>query len=254
MLIFSSPAIVLRRMDFGDFDLILTLFTKSDGKITVIAKSAKKSTRRFSGILEPFSTIDAICRRSKRKGMSVLQEASLVKAHPAIRTDFRKTAYAGYWAEIVIEWSEDGHEQPSLFELLDHVLEGLDQGWMPDEVLSLLFQIRFLRFAGMHPNLTHCRVCGAELEGMPGLLAPFDLAKGSLVCEKCKSPLSRPFFLSKRLLKQLQWTSEADLDAVGRIKWTPDTEREASHFLESFIPHHLGKSFRSLKVLRQLRQ
>ncbi len=254
MPVFSSPAIVLRRVDYGDFDLILTLFTQSDGKMAVIAKSAKKSVRRFSGVLELFCAIETVCRRGRGKGMPVLQEASLVNAHPCIRGDFMKTAYAGYWADIVSEWSEEGQGQPRLFELLFQVLEGLDQGWMPDEVLSLLFQIRFLKLAGLHPNLIRCRVCRTSMEAMPGAAVRFDLAKGALVCEKCLSSASRPIVLSKGLLKQLQWMSETDLEAVRRIRWTPGAQQEARDFLEAFVPHHLGKTLRSLKVLRQLRE
>jgi len=251
--VFSTPAIVLHRLDYGDFDRILTLFTLQEGKLTVMAKSAKKSVRRFPGTLELFCGIHAVCRRGRSGGMPLLQEASLISARPAIRGDFMKTAYAGYWAEIVHAWSEERHEQPSVFRLLDHVLESLDQGSMPDEVLSLLFQIRFLKLAGMHPNLTRCRSCGVLMEELPGSRHSFDLAKGTLVCDKCLNPRRRPITLSKGLLKQLQWISDADLESVGRMRWHPEAQREARGFLEAFIPHHLGKSLQSLKVLRQLR-
>jgi len=249
--VFSSPAIVLRRADYGDYDLIVTLFTQSEGKLAVIAKAAKKSTRRFSGVLELFSFIDAVCRRGK--GMPVLQEANLVNAHPGIRTDFKKTAYAGYWTEVVHAWSEEGHAQPVLFRLLAFVLDGLDRREMPEEVLSLIFQIRFLKLAGMQPNLTHCRGCRTPLEDMPGSNAAFELAKGALVCDKCKSTLTPSSILSKGLLKQLQWMADADLDAVRRIRWTPTAQEAAGRFLETFVPLHLGKPLRSLKVLKQLR-
>ncbi len=252
MSLFSSPAVVLRRRDFGDFDLILTLYARSEGKITVIAKSAKKSTRRFPGVLELFSVIHAVLRKGRRGAMPVLQEASLLKAHPIIRTDFKKTAYASYWAEIVDEWSEEGSAQPEMYHLLDHVLKGLDQGWAMDESLSLLFQIRFLRLSGMHPNLTHCRVCKAALEDLPGARVYFDLAKGAPVCHKCRSSRVKPYLLPKGLLKQLQWMAEADLDAARRIRWTGDALETASLFVEAFISHHVGKRFRSLKVLKQL--
>ncbi|MBW1745923.1 MAG: DNA repair protein RecO [Deltaproteobacteria bacterium] len=58
---FSTPAIVLRRIDFGDYDLIVSFFTLNKGKISVIAKSAKKSVKRFSGVLEPFSVLEVVC-------------------------------------------------------------------------------------------------------------------------------------------------------------------------------------------------
>ena len=54
----STSAILIRRRDYGDYDLVLTFFTLSHGKVSLIAKAAKKSTRRFAGVLELFSEID----------------------------------------------------------------------------------------------------------------------------------------------------------------------------------------------------
>ena len=38
----KTSAILLRRVDYGDYDLILTLLSHDHGKISVIAKHAKK--------------------------------------------------------------------------------------------------------------------------------------------------------------------------------------------------------------------
>ncbi|MBS3810049.1 MAG: recombination protein O N-terminal domain-containing protein, partial [Desulfobacterales bacterium] len=59
---FSTPAILLRRIEYGDYDLIATFLTRAKGKISVIAKNAKKSRKRFSGLLEPFTALDLVCR------------------------------------------------------------------------------------------------------------------------------------------------------------------------------------------------
>jgi DNA repair protein RecO (recombination protein O) len=72
MPVFSTPAILLRRMDYGDFDVIITFFTLRKGKLTVIAKSAKKSTKRFAGILELFSILEVVAGGGRGKGMPVL--------------------------------------------------------------------------------------------------------------------------------------------------------------------------------------
>ena len=99
MAAFTTRAIVLRRVAFGDFDLIVTLLTLNRGKITVMAKAAKKSVKRFAGALELFTPIQAVC--SKGRGMPILQEASLENPLANIRLDVGKTAYASYWAEII---------------------------------------------------------------------------------------------------------------------------------------------------------
>ncbi|MBW1752074.1 MAG: DNA repair protein RecO [Deltaproteobacteria bacterium] len=82
---FETPAIMLRRVDFGDYDLIITFFTLKQGKKSVIAKSAKKSTKRFAGILELFSVLDIVFGKGRGKGLPVLQEAALKHPFAGIR-------------------------------------------------------------------------------------------------------------------------------------------------------------------------
>ena len=106
MPVFATPAILLRRIDYGDFDVIITFFTLNKGKLSLIAKAAKKSTRRFAGILELFSVLDLVVGTGRGKGLPILQEAALIKPFEGIRADFKKTAYASYWAELIYSWLE----------------------------------------------------------------------------------------------------------------------------------------------------
>ncbi|NQT10965.1 MAG: DNA repair protein RecO [Desulfobacteraceae bacterium] len=251
---FSTPAIMLRRTDFGDYDLIITFFTLNKGKISVIAKSAKKSARRFSGILELFSVLDIVCSAGRRPGLSILQEAALKHPFAGIREDVIKTAYASYWAELINEWMEEGGRQNQLYHLFQHVLCELDLGQIPDRALSIQFQIRFIAMSGLCPNLNRCSLCKIKLEKMKKNEVVFDLKKGGLVCEKCAPGSSRQISLSKGTIKQLLWIKSGDLDKVSRIKFSSQALKEGLEFMEMFVPYHLGKEPRSLAFLRQIRQ
>ena len=91
MSILATPAVLLRRVDYGDFDLILTLFTETTGKISVIAKHAKKSKKRFAGVLELFTVLKITCfdflklatqnwkRRWNRTGKNPLKFTTVTK-------------------------------------------------------------------------------------------------------------------------------------------------------------------------------
>jgi DNA repair protein RecO (recombination protein O) len=120
MSLFSTPAILLHRLDYGDFDLILTFLSLERGKISLIAKSAKKSTKRFAGVLELFSLIEAVARTGKGRALPVLQEATLISPFSTIRNDIRKTAYASYWCELLNNWVEKNQKQAPLYYLLKH--------------------------------------------------------------------------------------------------------------------------------------
>lgn len=250
---YSTPAIVLRKTDFGDYDLIITLFTLKEGKITAIAKSAKKSTKRFGGILELFSELDVVYSTGLRKGLPVLQEAALKHPFPSIRSSMLKTAYASYWAELINDWMENGQVEARLYQLFHHVLKELDAGRTPEAALSILFQMRFITIAGLAPNLTQCSVCRVEVEKIKGARVEFNLEKGGIICGGCASGTLAKNFLSKGTLKQLLWLEKGDLTTAARVKFVSGALREGLEFLEAFVPYHLEKSPRSLKFLRQIR-
>jgi len=247
----STSAILIRLTNYGDYDLILTLFSHAQGKMSAIAKSAKKSSRRFAGVLELFSEVDAVLTLGR--GLPVLQEASLKNPFARIRVQPLSLAYASYWAEIVHDWMEDQMPQTELYQLLQHVLGELDQERIPAGVLSIIFQMRFLRLSGHSPNLEHCVGCRCQMRALRPDVLGVDIAKGGIACPTCASTCDPPQSLSKGTIKQLLWVAGGDLARAGRMKFSPPAIAESLEFLERFVPHHLGRQPRSLKVLRQLR-
>jgi DNA repair protein RecO (recombination protein O) len=250
----NTPAILLRRIEYGDFDLIVTLFTAVQGKTSAIAKSAKKSVKRFAGVLEPFSRLEVVLAQGRGKGLPVLQEASLEDPFFKIREDIVKTAYASYWAELIYLWMAEGEPQAHLYRLILHVLSELNRGQTPAEVLSILFQMRFLSLAGFRPNFDHCHLCKRRLDGIPHASVISAPAKGGIVCPDCGGTPNGRLKISKGTLKQLMWLDTADLERAARIRFTPAAMAEGLNFLEAFVPYHIGKSPKSLKVLRIVRR
>ena len=251
---FSTPAIVLRRIDYGEYDFVITLFTLRKGKITVIAKSAKKSKKRFAGILEIFSILDVVCNVGRRKGLPVLQEAALKYPFFDIRSSTLKTAYGSYWAELIKEWMESGQKQVQLYQLFQYVLKELDSCRVSEAALSILFQVKFMVISGLSPNFRQCSVCRVEIEKIKETRVGFDFAKGGIVCDRCTSKTLQKTFLSKGIIKQLLWIEKGDLVKAVRVRFTSDALREGLEFLETFVPYHLGKEPRSLKFLQQIRK
>ncbi|MFZ5571396.1 MAG: DNA repair protein RecO [Thermodesulfobacteriota bacterium] len=250
---FSAPAILLRRIAHGDHDLILTLLTRDQGKIAVIAKNAKKSTRRFAGALEPFSVVQAVCEKG-RGGLMVLQEAALIRPNDRIRGDIRKTAYANFWAETIHVWVEEGRSQEALFDLLRTALELVNGETLPAEVVSIYFQIRFLSLSGLLPNLVECCACRCMLENIGDSRMFPDFRKGGVTCRNCGPENEGGTSLSKGTMKKLLWINSPDVKKVERIRFAPQGIREGLFFLETFVVYHLGKELNSLKFLRSMRK
>ena len=249
----STSAIVLRRRDYGDFDLILTVLTLDHGVCTLIAKAAKKSTKRFQGILEHFAGLKIVYRQPRGKGLPVLEEATLEDNFGVIRSDIVKTAYASYWAELVALWLETGEPRGDIYRLLAFVLAELAANTTPAALLNLLFQMRFIGQEGLRPVLEHCACCQTDVETLAQTQFCIDLKQGGIVCHQCPSPDARRLYLGKGTLKLLLWMVGGDLARALRVRFAARSLAEATAFVEAFVPYHLGRTPKSLAFLRQIR-
>jgi DNA repair protein RecO (recombination protein O) len=250
----SSPAILLRTVDHGDFDRIVTCFTLERGKMAVIAKGAKRSLKRFAGVLELFSLLNLVWsyRRGRSRGLAVLTEASMEKPFEQIRTDIVKTAYASYWCELVNLWMEDGERQVSVFRLLEYVLDQLNRGGISEPVLHIAFQMRFMTISGFSPDLAHCNICRTPLDDLRSPAVSFDIRLGGIVCHECPPQGGRSIHLSKGTVKLLNWILGENLGRIERLRFSAGAVEEGLRMLQAFVPYHLGKEPRSLKFLKQI--
>jgi DNA repair protein RecO (recombination protein O) len=254
---FCTDAILLRKIEYGDHDYIITFMTRSRGKISVIAKNAKKSVKRFSGALDLFSVNHIQCTfpKKNKESLTILAQTELENGFANIRYDVFKTTYACYWVELVYLWLEEGKKQTQLYDLLFFVLDMLNKSDIKMEVLSLLFQIRFMEISGFSPCIEVCENCSTLVDDIPENSLHFDFKEGKIICHNCLEKKSRyGMQVSKGTLKQLVWINTADIQRADRIKSSHFAIKEGEILLESFIPFHIGREFKSLKFLRRLRQ
>ena len=256
---FSSDAVLLRRIEYGDYDYIITFLSKKVGKISVIAKNAKKSIRRFQGSLDMFSfmNVQVSFPKKKKNALPVLFNVDLVDPFEKIRVDVEKTGYASYWMEIINFYLEEQKPQPSLFKLLLFSLDALNLDLISKQVINLLFQIRFMSISGFAPDLKKCGICRTPIDETKTSQKKviFDIENGRLVCNECRKRAGINYInISKGTLKQLAWINENEISKAGRIRFSKLAIKEGEAFLEAFIPFHIGRDFKSLAFLKQIKR
>ncbi|MEE4609305.1 MAG: DNA repair protein RecO [Desulfobacteraceae bacterium] len=249
---FNTPGILLRRVEYGDNDLILNVITPDRGKLALMAKAAKRSRRRFGGVLDLFAILDLSYHTGRWGRLTLLAEARLCEPLNSLRCEVIKTAYASYWAEMVHFWGEEGQPQPDLYALLHDVLTALDRDRLPARVLSLLFQLRFMHLAGLGPRLAECVGCRRTIEQMDAGRLGFDPVRGGVICQSC-APVPR-LPISRGALRELAWIANGDLVRAQRLRFSNETLQAGEEMMETFVPFHLGREVRSLKFLRHLRE
>ncbi len=176
----SCEALVLRHTNYGEADIILTLFTAEYGLQQGFAKSARKSRKRFGAVLEPFT--QAVFQWKLGRGSFwLLQDAELINSRFGLRDSLLRLALASYGVELVGLLLEEGQPHLHIFELLCSYLDYLAASG--DETTArLLFELRLIYLLGYMPHLLHCSEC---LKIFDHEDIRFDAARGGSLCLAC---------------------------------------------------------------------
>ena len=126
MPILKSEGVVLRRIKYGETSLIATLYTKSSGKISLIAKGARKPKSKFVGSLEPATHSSVIYYHKESREVQVLSEIEIINANIYISENLRKSAVALAIVGLVDSVMSGTESNEELFELLTGTLSALN--------------------------------------------------------------------------------------------------------------------------------
>ncbi|SDZ84902.1 DNA replication and repair protein RecO [Desulfuromusa kysingii] len=186
----SCEALVLRHINYGEADVILSLFTPDYGLQKGFAKSARKSRKRFAAVLDPFT--QAIFQwKSGRGNFWLLQDSELLTARVGLRADLQRLALASYGVELVELLLEEGQLHSVIYELLCSFLDYLDRGG--DHLSAkLLFELRLIYLLGYMPHLLHCSECLKIFDDEP---IRFDAIRGGSLCLQCAGSAGVPIGL-----------------------------------------------------------
>lgn len=241
----KTDGVVIHRIDFKESDLIVTLYTADLGKVTGIAKGAKRSKRRFVNKLQPFSYIRIVFSEG-RGGLIRLDEADMIRPFFRISEDISKVLYGSYFLEMVKEMTGEKEPNPQLFELLVTFLTLLNDS-PPREEYPRIFELRFLDLLGYRPRLTECSICNQILPPDDG--AWFSYRHGGSICKRCQINARGAVAISGATLQAMEMALGMDIAEVEGVQFSPQVLAEGKEILPRFVQHQLGKALKSLRVM-----
>jgi DNA repair protein RecO (recombination protein O) len=243
-------AIVLRTVDTGESDRVVTLLSRERGKVAAFARGARASRRRFGGALEPFTLVAAEVRERAGAELLGLDTVSVLAPFGAIRGDLARIACAAYAAELARELVRDHEPHEELFELLAGYLALLDAAPARPPALRA-FELGALRAAGLAPCLDVCARCSGPLA--PGRPVRLDPGHGGVLCAGCVS-LASPAApsLAAASVAALARLADGGLARAATERLDPPAGREARDALATFIEFHLGHRLAARRFLDEV--
>jgi DNA repair protein RecO (recombination protein O) len=178
--------LLLRRVEHGETDLILSLFTQSLGRVSALARGARKSARRFAGALEPFHTLRIDFDEPTGGDLLHLREAALESPRVTLTSHLDRMDAAGRALGWVRVASPPRTAEPEVWKEITVLLDRLNEDGRVNPRLVLAEQgLRLLGAFGWGLDLERCVTCGKPCE--KGRAAYVDPVRGGLVCRSCGS-------------------------------------------------------------------
>jgi len=240
----ESEAIVLRTYPFREADLLVTLFTRLEGKVRGVARSAKKSKRRFGGALEPLTYVRAFYDVRERQELARLDSCEVLESPLAAEVSYARAVALGHIAELLDELLPDREVNDAIFRLALSVLRVLTgpEIWMP----VTYFDLWLTRLAGFLPELSECVVCGRSLNGDR---AYYHALADGLMCADDKRLASSELSTESRALAAQMFRAPVET-FVGR-PWAKAQGADLRKFLIQILQRHLEKKLVTAGMLEK---
>ncbi len=241
--------VVLRETDTKEADKILTVLTRSEGKVSVIARGARRKNSRIAAAsqLLVYSEMTLF----QKGNWSILDEASTLELFPGVRQDVELLALGSYFAELTELLSAEDVPAPDVLPLLLNALYALGTLHKNPLQVKAAFELRLLALSGFEPLVEGCAVCGGEEPEEPML----DVVQGLLHCKRCalggrrglSMPLCGPSLAAMRHVlgcppKRL-YAFSLEPAALGRL----------ADAAEAFAAAQLERGFRTLDFYKSIR-
>lgn len=237
--------IVIRSMDYGEGNKIITLFTRELGKVGVMARGAKKMNSRHAAIAQLFTLGEFVFFKSGSH-MGTLNHADIIASHQRLRGDLPLCAYSAYVVEMVDRLQTDHDPNAYVYEQTKAALDGIEEG-KDAQIITHLFEMKMLMQAGYSPNLEQCAVCGSETNN-----PLVNIRLGGLLCLNCSLREPESVVITEGVLKLLRLFARADLNRLGKVEVKPETKAILKSLMRGLLDEHIGIRWRSRHVMDQM--
>lgn len=245
---YRAQGVVLRHMEYGEADRILTLYTLEYGKVQAIAKGIRKLRSRKAGHLEPFSRVELLL--AKGHSLDVISQAEAQNTCENLRADLKLIAYGAYVVELLDRFTYEEGENRQLFNLLVDTLTRLDQG-APAQTAVHYYEVQLMDLLGFRPQLQSCAACGEKIKPEDQY---FSAKLGGVLCPNSLSADPTAWKVSLGTLKYMRHLQRNPWSKLKDLEIPREVEPELASLLEKHLTYLLEYGLRTPGFLKAVSQ
>ncbi len=247
MMIINTQAIVIKAIKHKEYDLILVLFTRKLGKVSVVAKGARKSKSSLLSCSQIFTYGNYTLRR--RGDMYILSQGDVIKSFYNLAYNLDAFTYATHITAILNNNLLEHQKNDRIFKLYAHTLKYLSENEYSEELLSRIFELKFLDYIGMKPQISVCVTCGSKNFDN----AMFNVFEGGVVCENCSKKYLENIKIDITTLRFMEYILSRDINNISNISVSKYVQYQLNNILKKYLLAYMDNiNFRAIDMLNYI--
>lgn len=233
MAIKKTHAFVIRSIDFGESDKIVTVFSKEFGKFSLIAKAARKTDSRFGSSLDLLTLNELIFYQGEN--LKFLSQTDQLNSFSPLKADYDKLEISLRMARTLNRLTEEEQPEPRIFWLFQHILENLEKSSKNYTNFEFRFLLNLLEILGVSPQLAKCVGCEKNLGSEDQIW--FSPSSGGVICENCKA--NGAIAIERKIQLSLAKITELPIDKLDRMILSNRSLAISKKLIQRFMAYHL---------------
>jgi len=245
--VYQTEAVIVKRINLGEADRILTFYTPDYGKLRAVAKGTRRPRSKMGGHVELLT--HSLLLLARGRNLDIVTQAQTINSFLPLKDDLKRMSCGLYISELIDSFTEEDVENRALFQLLLDTLDLLTQAKNNHTVLRY-FEMHLLNHTGYRPQLLKCANCNSSLQPITNY---FSSSQGGVLCPDCG--YQEPFVqqLSLNALKVLRLWQDCDYSTASRINVNSELSAELEQITRDYIRYLLERQVKSTAWLDRLK-
>lgn len=246
MALVKTKGVIIKVQDYKENDKLLWMYTEELGKVTCIAKGAKRSKSQLLSVTLPLCFGEYLL--FKGKNLYNLQEGKIINSFQGLLNNLEKLTYSSYLCELIDICVESDETNATLFKEFMVCLYLLNTDVLDYELLVRAFELRLLEATGYNLELDKCCICKNKI----AVADYISLSHYGGVCDECDKEYG--FFISKPAYNALRFLKNTPMDKVYRLNVNNEIKKQMERVITNIIANNYSKKPKSLEMLSYIKE
>lgn len=240
---------MLKEVNIGEADKIITVFTRGYGKLSAVAKGARRPKSKLVACSQFLCYSDFVLFKGRE--LFTVTSCDVIEPFYEIRNDIERLTYSAHLADIISDIIQENQPSAKVLQLLLNTLYVLSKTEKSPELITTIFEIRLLALIGYAPHVISCMMCGAEdINNMC-----FSFKECGLVCQNspCSSGDHFATRISPAAIMALRHIIYSKMNDLFNFDLSPVVLAELSRISKRYLRERLEKDYKKLDFLKTLK-